>query len=60
MKKKCGSAQGGWQGVKGESPSQLGFSESRVLLFGGDTLALAAAFWFGCIAHAIYYDRCSF
>ena len=28
-----------------------------VLLFSGDALALAAAFYFGRIAHAIYYDK---
>ncbi|MBU2831160.1 sugar transferase, partial [Acidithiobacillus ferriphilus] len=33
------------------------FSWPSLLLFGGDALALAAAFYFGRIAHALYYGQ---
>ena len=33
------------------------FSWPSLLLFAGDALALAAAFYFGRIAHAMYYDK---
>ncbi|AEM47352.1 Undecaprenyl-phosphate galactose phosphotransferase, WbaP [Acidithiobacillus ferrivorans SS3] len=42
MKKRFGNTQPFW-------PS--------ILLFGGDALALAVAFWFGRIAHALYYGQ---
>ena len=42
MKKERGNSRSSW-------PS--------LLLFGGDALALAAAFWFGRIAHALYYGQ---
>lgn len=35
----------------------ISFLWPSLLLFGGDALALAAAFWFGRIAHALYYGQ---